>query len=98
MLAYGSTFAQANNTRLSKAEATTVVSPLKEADTKAKADVLYDKTTAGQDKTLMFRQSVLEESNTNTEDQRGMMPLEEKQQLLNNKKTTTKQKTNKQPN
>lgn len=96
MLAYGSASAQSNK-RLSVADAGTVATPHKEADAKAKADVLYDKTTAGQDKSLLFRQSVLDESNATMEDKRDMMPMEEKQQLLNNKRATTKEKTNKQP-
>jgi hypothetical protein len=56
----------------------------KEIDTKTKGDVLYDKTKDGQDKSLVFRQSVLDESNVKPEDKVDAIAPEQKIKLLNN--------------
>lgn len=57
----------------------------KEMDTKAKGDVLYEKTKDTQDKSLIFRQSVLDESNVKTTDKVDAVAPEQKVKLLDNK-------------
>lgn len=73
--------------------------PLKDFDTKVQVDALYGKTIPGQEKELIFRQSVLDETNNgNLAEKQDIMPAEEKLKLLNNNKTTATKTTNKQPN
>lgn len=70
--------------------------PGKDFDTKVQVDVLYGKTQPGQDKGLMFRQSVLDETNNgNVAERQDIMPPEEKLKLINNKKSTTTKTSNK---
>lgn len=57
----------------------------KDMDTKAKGDVLYDKTKDAQDKSLIFRQSVLDETNVKTDDKADAMEPAQKVKLLDNK-------------
>ncbi|CAF0728860.1 unnamed protein product [Rotaria sordida] len=68
----------------------------KEMDTKAKGDVLYEKTKDTQDKSLIFRQSVLDESNVKTADKVDAIAPEQKVKLLDNtiKRNTTTVKPN----
>lgn len=93
-LAFCGSLSAQTNSRTAAVE----TAPGKDFDTKVQVDVLYGKTQAGQDKGLMFRQSVLDETNNgNAAENRDAMSPEEKLKLLNNKKTPTQQ-TTKQPN
>lgn len=70
------------NARMSVAEQV----PPKEADTKAKADKLYGKTQTGQQKELIFRQSVLDETNkTGQAEKADTVSTTEKLKLIDNK-------------
>lgn len=68
----------------------------KEMATKAKDDVLYEKTKDTQDKSLIFRQSVLDESNIKTTDKVDAVAPEQKLKLQDNtiKRNTTTVKPN----
>ena len=82
-----------NNSRMAAVE----TAPGKANTSKAQADVLYGKTQDGQDKGLIFRQSVLDETNNgNAAENSEAMPPEEKLKLIDNKKATTK--TTNKPN
>ncbi len=87
----GSLSAQ-NNSRTAAVE----TAPGKGYAAKAKEDALYGKTQDGQDKGLIFRQSVLDETNSgNSAENRDVMSPEEKLKLIDNKKKPTQQTTNK---
>ncbi|UPT65631.1 MAG: hypothetical protein M0D57_13945 [Sphingobacteriales bacterium JAD_PAG50586_3] len=57
----------------------------KDMDTKAKGDVLYDKTKDAQDKSLIFRQSILDETNVKIDDKADAIEPAQKVKLLDNK-------------
>lgn len=75
----GSLSAQTNKRMQTPADASA-----KEVEAKTKGDILYDKTKEGQDKDLIFRQSVLDESNVNKADKADAIAPEQKLKLLNN--------------
>lgn len=70
-----------NNKRLSVAQQ----GPVGQIEVKDKADVLYGKTQQGQQKDLIFRQSVLDETTkTTTGDNADLKEPADKPKLLNN--------------
>lgn len=69
-----------NNKRLSVAQQ----GPVGQVDVKDKADVLYGKTQQGQQKDLIFRQSVLDETNKTPGDIADLKEPADKPKLLNN--------------